>query len=505
MAMSFIHTFFRITGSLWFFALLFLTGGSGCLKIPDFDSGELPLFSSDTLTFDTVFTTLGSTTLFVKIYNPDREGLELDRLYLSGGAQSHFRINLDGKPGLEFEKVRIGPGDSLYLFCEVTINPNDPLENSPFIILDSVIVEKGNQKSSLILEAFGQNAHYFPTKANRRQVALIDLQGGTMTWTSDKPHVVYGVVYLDNGELEIKAGARVHFFGGVASYKDANGQSVFYNDGRLIIGSNARLRVQGTPESRVLITGARLEQSYRTVPGQWSGLAIDRYSSGNEIRYADIRNGLEGLSIDSLASCTISHCVFSHHTFSGIQARAAHLEVFNSLFYDQGLSSLIVLNGGSLNAIYNTFANLGNDEPAVLLSNYLCEDPPFCTDIRKNGLVAKLTNCIITGSSSDEFWIQPLDTLAYPFDLRLDHCLLRVNELIKPSQFPEFEDRFTESCLFHNSLDILFRDLAKDDFRLDTLSIAEKKAKTIMGFEYDLLQFPRDPQTPDLGCFEYEK
>lgn len=503
--MSFINALFRVGVIYPAAILIILTAGTGCLKDPEFGSGGLAVFSSDTLTFDTVFTTLGSTTLFVRMYNPDQEGLELDRVYLAGGSNSHFRLNLDGKPGRDFEKVRIGPKDSIYLFCEVTVNPNDPLDNSPFIILDSVIVEKGNKKTKLILEAFGQNAHYFPSKANRRQVASLDLQGGTLTWENDKPYVVYGVVYLDNGVLQVNAGCRIHFFGGLASFKDANGQTVFYNDGRLIIGSKASLRVLGTAEARVLIAGARLEQQYKTVPGQWSGIAIDQYSTGNEIRYADIRNGLEGISLDSLSSCTISNCIFSHQSFSGIHARAAQLEVYNSLFYDQGLSSLIVQNGGGLKAFFNTFANLGNDEPAVLLSNYICEDPPFCLDIRRNSLKATLANCIISGSSSDEFWIQPLDTAQFPFDLKLDHCLLKVRELVWPANFPDFESRFTESCLFHNSLDRLFRDLTKNDFRLDSLSVAEKRARPLPGFEFDLLNFRRDPQTPDQGCFEYEK
>lgn len=52
-------------------------------------------FSKDTLTFDTVFTTIGSTTSKVMVYNKENKAVKIDLIYLAGGASSPFRINVD--------------------------------------------------------------------------------------------------------------------------------------------------------------------------------------------------------------------------------------------------------------------------------------------------------------------------------------------------------------------------------------------------------------------------
>lgn len=503
MTMCFYKNYLRICPFALLLAMLLTFGLGSCLREPDFEAGRFPDFSSDTLSFDTVFTTLGSTTEWIRLINPFQDGIEIERLYLQAGSSSHFRINLDGKPGISFEHVKLRGKDSLYLFCELTINPDDPLEQSPFIILDSVILESGGLRKALVLQAYGQNANYFPSKSAQRQILSIDLQGATLRWNDPKPYVVYGVLYLDHGTLEIAEGSRVHFFGGVASFKNPDGQTLFYNDGRLIIGSDANIRILGTPENRVLITGARLESGFQNIPGQWSGIAIDKYSKGNLVRCADIRNSLQGLFLDSLSECVVDQSVFSFQSYTGISSYSSELRLTNSLFYEQNSSSLLIENGGKIYAAYNTFANLGNDEPAVLISNQSCIDPPFCLDLRKHPLEALFLNCVISGSNADELWIIP--DVTTPFDLKLDHCLMRIKELVLPKQFPKFMEDYTSACVFHQDLDGLFRDYDRNDFRLDSLSVAEKKAIPIQGLDKDLNQFLRDAQTPDIGCYEYEK
>jgi hypothetical protein len=53
-------------------------------------------FSLDTLVFDTVFTTIGSTTQQFKIYNNENKTLNIEEIELMGGANSFFRMNVDG-------------------------------------------------------------------------------------------------------------------------------------------------------------------------------------------------------------------------------------------------------------------------------------------------------------------------------------------------------------------------------------------------------------------------
>ena len=54
-------------------------------------------FSTDTLTFDTVFTTLGSTTLYFTVHNPNSQKISISNIHLSGGENSIFRLNIDGQ------------------------------------------------------------------------------------------------------------------------------------------------------------------------------------------------------------------------------------------------------------------------------------------------------------------------------------------------------------------------------------------------------------------------
>ena len=101
----------------------FITDGSAKLE-----------FSLDTLRFDTVFTELGSATRFIRVYNRNDQAIQISNIQLEEGESSAFRINVDGIPGDVAENVEIAANDSIYIFAEVTVNPDAPLSESPFVI-----------------------------------------------------------------------------------------------------------------------------------------------------------------------------------------------------------------------------------------------------------------------------------------------------------------------------------------------------------------------------------
>ena len=80
-------------------------------------------FSSDTILFDTVFTTIGSVTLPLKVFNPSSDAVRIDEILLEGGESSQFRINIDGAVGPSVENWPLLGNDSLWIFIEVTIDP----------------------------------------------------------------------------------------------------------------------------------------------------------------------------------------------------------------------------------------------------------------------------------------------------------------------------------------------------------------------------------------------
>ena len=58
-------------------------------------------FSADTVLFDTVFTSLGSATHELRIYNRHSDDLKISSIRLIGGESSPFRLNVDGENNIE--------------------------------------------------------------------------------------------------------------------------------------------------------------------------------------------------------------------------------------------------------------------------------------------------------------------------------------------------------------------------------------------------------------------
>ncbi len=127
-------------------------------------------FSVDTVRFDTVFTTIGSSTKLLKVYNKNKNALLIEQIKLEKFGTSGFRINVDGMSGHEFNNVEILAGDSLFIFVEVTVNPT--LENNPVLIEDNILFKRSGAEQSVLLEAFGQDAYIFGKKIFENDTTL---------------------------------------------------------------------------------------------------------------------------------------------------------------------------------------------------------------------------------------------------------------------------------------------------------------------------------------------
>src|ERR1700744_4979449 len=86
-----------------------------CRKQKTLSSGGNLLFSTDTLTFDTVFTAEGSFTTGLLIYNPQDETVVLSSVKLQNGTASYFHLNVDGFSGNNITNLKIAPHDSIYV------------------------------------------------------------------------------------------------------------------------------------------------------------------------------------------------------------------------------------------------------------------------------------------------------------------------------------------------------------------------------------------------------
>src|SRR3989304_4986440 len=101
---------------LTFISLLFLITIISCKKDAIITDPSAKLeFSTDTVIFDTVFTTIGSTTHFLKVYNRNNKKIIISSIQLAGGNNSRFRMNVDGIPATYVTDIEIPKKDSLYI------------------------------------------------------------------------------------------------------------------------------------------------------------------------------------------------------------------------------------------------------------------------------------------------------------------------------------------------------------------------------------------------------
>ena len=117
-------------------------------------------FSADTIIFDTLFTSVGSTTQTLKVYNRNNNSVTISSIYLANlNSEGVYRINVDGFPGTNTENVKIAANDSIYIFVEATINPVG--SNLPYLVTDSLIFVTNGKTQNVDLVAYGQNANFY--------------------------------------------------------------------------------------------------------------------------------------------------------------------------------------------------------------------------------------------------------------------------------------------------------------------------------------------------------
>ncbi|MEO1626077.1 MAG: hypothetical protein AAFV25_13040 [Bacteroidota bacterium] len=490
--------------------LLLLALAYACTPEDDFitDSDAALEFSLDTLRFDTVFTQQGSATRILKVYNPHSRSIKIDRIALEAGDNSFFRINVDGIAAREVVDVEIAAKDSLYIFGEVTVDPDQDVSASPFVIEDRIVFLTNGNDQSVLLEAWGQNANYIPNRFGRGGIAGVTNCQGDWVWDDPKPYVIFGILFVDDCTLRIPAGTRVYVHGGFGRVRVPNPEpnsavdsiNQLYNDGRLLIGPTGKLIIEGTADNPVIIQGDRLEDPFSEVSGQWFGIVLTPGSRGNEIRHAQIKNSIIGVYVDSSANLVANSSQFYNTASSGIIGVHSSVNATNCLFYNNGAGAFRGVYGGDYNFDYCTMASFGVDASALSLSNLICLDQ-LCQEFRAHRLNSRVRNSIIYGSRRDEIILSQIEQI--PFNYNFDHCVVRVDELDDEAPYTDFFDARCNNCLNAERDEVLFLDIDEDDYHLDTLSAAEGIALPIPTIQVDLDNQSRDPNMPDVGCYEY--
>ena len=448
-------------------------------------------FSTDTLLFDTVFTSLGSATHQLRIYNPNSDDLKISSIRLLGGESSPYRLNLDGENNIEFYDKIIPANDSLFSFLRVTINPNDL--NTPFVVEDELeFITNGNTQIVKLL-AWGQNANYIVadkvvTLGNVKypyHVVADSLQ--TTVWTNERPYVIYGWALINSwGTLKIEEGTRIYCHQGSGIFS--------WSDGQLIIS--------GTAENPVVIQGDRLEAYYNDTPGQWEQILMmdGRAGADHRISHAIIRNGTIGLNCQSSLKVTecalrIDNTIIENQSGYGLYSILYPVEAKNFVIANCGFANFWAF-GGDYRFVHGTFADYWQDQHnnniAISVANRAIDGNE---ELFYYPFHMEMDNCIVYGKQKDEF------STAFGPDADstfiLDHCL------IKSEKFNGGMAGFSH-CLFN--LEPYFVDELRD-YHIDSIaSPVIGTGNPLFGNEvpYDLDGVLR-VGAPDIGAYQYTK
>jgi hypothetical protein len=343
-----------------------------------FDPNASLNFSSGTVLFDTVFTSIGSSSRRLKIYNPNGSAININAIRLAGGNNSAFSLNINGKPAAEASDLKINGNDSINLFVKVLINPTT--QNLPFIVEDSVLFYFNGQKRSIALVAYGQNAIF----VNNATIT------NNTTWNSKLPYLIYKSVSVAKGvELTLEAGTKILFHG---------------NSTMSIMGT---LIANGTRTDSVVFAGDRLEKLYANESGQWNGLHFYPDSKSSIINYGVIKNGVAGITVDSLSvnaspKLLLTNSIVKNMEVVGLLGYQTQVVALNNLFFNCGQFLLYGAGGGSYNLKQNTFAGYNINNTRKTSAVYLSD---FISTTQFSNLSLELSNNIIWGNLIDEFTI----------------------------------------------------------------------------------------------------
>ena len=486
--------------------LLFL-GLQSCIKEDpvNTDPGIKLRYSTDTLLFDTTFTTIGSATKILKIFNDESGPVILSRISIAGSSGVKFNFNVDGIEGPEAKNIRIEAKDSIYLFVRVKVDPDQPLSVSPFVLEDKLKIEINSHTNEIALVAWGQNANYITGKDASGRIVLLTCNMQDLRWDDSKPYLIYGTLVIDSCRVIIPAGARIYIHGGLVRPDDD--RIAPYTDGRLIFINRGSLAIEGTPGNKAYLTGDRLEAAFKNGAGQWGGIAFQNPGRTNSISNADIKNSSFGLYVDSAAFLQIDHSRIIYTSTNSIIARNAVIKASNCEFTESGQHNLYFAQGGNYTLDYCTAHNAYSNSYSLLLDNFQCtmQNPQTgqCIEGKTLPATIKVRNSIFAGEDDNEVVLVDRNPTPIPgrFVVQFSNSYIKGDSLQNSSSF---KDNCID-CLYAKFGDKLFESIKQSNYQLDSASVAKNIGKPIPGISDDLLGKSRDSVLPDAGCYESQK
>ena len=497
---------------------------SSCRKDFEFSpsTGSLQ-FSKDTVYLDTVFTNIGSSTYNLKVYNKSDDDISIPAVRLALGETSNYRLSVDGIAGKSFNNIEVLAKDSLFIFIESTIDINNFTNpNGTYLYTDQIEFDAGSNLQKVELVTLVQDAIFiYPDLDNTTKVVetltldiggeLVEteLQGRELlptelTFTKEKPFVIYGFATVPNGEtLTIEAGSRLHF----------------HENSGIIVSNGASINVNGAYsndrdllENEVIFEGDRLEPGFSQVPGQWGTIWLLDGSVDNTINYATIKNSTIGVLSDGNPDeandkLTITNTQIYNSSSFGVLGRNTSISGENVVINNSGLSSFAGTLGGKYNFTHSTIVNYWDNGfrqfPAVLLNNFVLDEDNVATiaDLTE----ANFNNCIIYGNDNPEILLDKIEDASVVFNFKFTNCLIRFED--NSNNFTGVNYDFNDTAKYEGN--IFNEDPNFKDVEFNELIIGDDSAANGQGLSSFATQIPFDilnvnrTSLPDLGAYQH--
>lgn len=447
-------------------------------------------FSTDTLSMDTVFSTVPSSTYSFWVYNKTGSGIRCFTVQLEQGNQTGFRANVDGEflspaQGYKVSDVEIRKGDSLRVFVEVTTAANR--KNVPQLVEDNLVFKlESGVEQKVNLNTMSWDADFV------RNLTIGSGKDTTIN-SANKPLVVYGALKVDSG----------------ATLRIAQGSTLYFHDGAKI-DVYGRLLTEGTSAHNVVLRGDRLDYMFDYLPydrmsGQWGGVVLHSSSYGNVMNYTDLHSSFDGVVCDSadasIPKLQLNNSIIHNCQGYGLKAINGLIRVSNSQISNAEKDCIAVF-GGDVQLFETTVAQF---YPFAACGAAL----RFTNTYEDNAVPLTRMDCvnsIVTGDAADVIQGESSkDDVNTPFVYMLRNSLLRTEKPEKDTANIVnviWEGDHKADSTGSNNFVLVDRDKQQYDFHLSDKSLAIDSADPQYSSSTDRDGIARG-EKPDLGCYEF--
>lgn len=474
------HLFFLL-------ALILLTA---CMDEKFSTNPQLHLkFSEEEVAFDTLITSVSSRTKTLMVFNPHGDGLRVPRVALEKGANSPFRVNVDGQElanglGTDFE---IPAGDSIFVRIEVRgdITPGKELEE----ITDRLTFTLESGQTQAV-----------PLKAGLMDAELLNglIITSDTTLTGTRPRVLYGEVLVDsNATLTLAPGCVLMFHAGC---------------GLTVKGT---LQVEGSIEQPVVMRSDQTEHMFKDLyydntPSRWNGLILQNTDVTHHIKNLDLHAASFGIvcqseSLGGQLALDLEGSIIHNIGGAGLFLQNCRTNVRNTQVSNT-LGDVVFIKGGSHDFLHCTLVQFypfsADRGQALYLEGCAWEEdeenPYYLPHVH-------FRNCVITGYAEDVLMGNLKQTDQSPVDYLFHHCLLATPSVTD-------EDHYT-GVIFDDNKQAFshakhFKRFDTDLFLYDFTPVEESPirhlADSLCMLPYDRLgRTRRNVGGPDAGCYQY--